>query len=70
METKTIFELIQMYLNKVEMPNRIKYEMMMDGYEYFRWDDDAEEYICETDKDCLLRETPWHHLMDEVDIVD
>lgn len=67
----TIFDLLQMYLEKVPMPKRIKYEMMMDGYEYFRWDDDAEEYICEGDpSDPLRYEVPWHHMMDEVKIVD
>lgn len=66
---KTIFELIQSYINNEEMPRRIKYDIMMDGYEYFYWDDNAEEYRCENDKDCYLSETPWHHLLDEVEII-
>ena len=70
MNYKTIFDLLQMYLNREPMPKRIKYEMMMDGYEYFRWDEDAEEYINEGDRTCLLRETPWHHYMDEVEIIE
>ena len=71
MKTITIFELIQMYLNKEPMPQRIKYELMVDGYEYFYWDDDAEEYVNETDRSCTLRtEAPWHHLMDPVEIVE
>lgn len=71
MKTKTIFELIQMYLNKEPMPKRIKYDMMLDGYKYFIWSDDADEYICETDRtDPLRSEVPWHHLLDEVEIVE
>ena len=70
MKPKTIFDLLQMYINKEEMPKRIKYDLMQDGYEYFRWDgEDAEEYVCETDKMCFLN-PPWHHYMDEVEIVD
>ena len=68
---KTIYELIQMYLNKEPMPRRIKYDMMLDGYKYFVWSDDADEYICETDRtDPLRSEVPWHHLLDEVEIIE
>ena len=70
-KTITIFELLKMYLDKKPMPQRIRYWLMRDGYEYFRWDDDAEEYRNEADNTCYLGgSTPWHHMMDEVDIIE
>lgn len=65
-----IIQLIRDYLNGEDMPKRIKYEMMMEGYEYFRWDAENEEYVCETDDKCFLSLVPWHHLMDFVEIVE
>lgn len=70
-KTITIFDLLKMYLDKKPMPQRIRYWLMRNGYEYFRWDDDAEEYICEGDPTDPLRcEVPWHHMMDEVEIIE
>lgn len=65
-----IIQLIRDYLNGEDMPKRIKYEMMMEGYEYFRWDAESEEYVCETDDKCFLSLVPWHHLRDFVEIVE
>ena len=65
-----IIQLIRDYLNGEDMPKRIRYGMMQDGYEYFRWDADAEEYVCETDDNCFLSQVPWHHLRDFVVIVE
>lgn len=71
MKTKTIFELLQMYVNKEQMPKRIKYDLMRDGYKYFRWEDcDCFEYVNEGDETYFLSNTPWHHYMDEVEIVE
>lgn len=71
MKYKTIFGLLQMYINKEPMPKRIKYGLMQDGYKYFRWEDfDRFEYVNEGDETCRLSTTPWHHYMDEVEIVD
>ena len=71
MKKKTIFALLQMYINKEPMPKRIKYELMEEGYKYFRWEDyDCFEYVNEGDETCFLSDTPWHHYMDEVEIVD
>ena len=64
-----IIQLMKWYIAGETMPKRIRYPMMEDGYQYFRWDDEAEEYICEADKDCCLR-VPWHHLLDAVEIID
>lgn len=64
-----IIQLMKDYINGEEMPRRIKYSMMKEGYQYFSWEDDAEEYVCEADNDCCLR-VPWHHLLDFVEIVD
>ena len=65
-----IIQLIRDYLNGEDMPKRIKYEMMMEDYEYFRWDAENEEYVCETDDRCFLSTVPWHHLRDFVEIVE
>jgi hypothetical protein len=66
-----IIQLIKDYLNGEDMPKRIRYDMMMDGYEYFRWDSENEEYVCETDDKCFLSAVvPWHHLRDFVEIVE
>ena len=78
MKTKTIFELLQMYVNREQtghremlMPKRIKYDLMRDGYKYFRWEDyDCFEYVNEGDETYFLSNTPWHHYMDEVEIVE
>lgn len=42
----------------------------MGCYEYFRWDTENEEYVCETDDKCFLSTVPWHHLRDFVEIVE
>jgi len=66
-----IIQLIRDYLNGEDMPKRIRYDMMMDGYQFFRWDADAEEYVCEADSKCFLSAAvPWHHLRDFVEIVE
>ena len=71
MKTKTIFELLQMYVNREQMPKRIKYDLMRDGYKYFRWEDcDCFEYVDEGDETYFLSNTPWHHYMDEIEIVE
>ena len=65
-----IIQLMQLYIAGEEMPKRIRYPMMCDGYQIFRWDADAEEYVCETDKNCYLSEqVPWHHLTDIVELL-
>lgn len=64
-----IIQLMKDYINGEDMPERIKYSMMRDGYQYFRWDTEAEEYVCEADSNCYLQ-VPWHHLLDWVEIVD
>lgn len=64
----TIIQLMNNYTNGKDMPQRIKYFMMMDGYQYFKWDNDESEYICETDEHCFLQ-VPWHHLLDEIEII-
>ena len=61
-----IINLMENYLNGDGMPKRIRYPLMQEGYQYFRWN--YSEYVCETDEDCTLS-VPWHHLMDEVEIV-
>lgn len=66
-----IIQLMKLYIAGEEMPKRIRYPMMCEGYQIFRWDADAEEYVCETDKDCYLSEqVPWHHLIDGVELLD
>ena len=65
----TIINLMLAYLVKAPMPERIRYNMMQEGYETFRWDDEAMEYLCEADERVTLR-VPWHHLEDEVEIVE
>ena len=71
MKTTTIFNLLQMYINREPMPKRVKWWLAQDGYEYFRWDEDAEEYINEGDPTWLMREIPWHHYTEEgVDIIE
>ena len=65
----TIFQLIEMYINNKNMPKLIKYSMMNEGYEYFKWDEEDEEYRCEMDKDCYLSQVPWHHLTDNIKII-
>lgn len=67
--TKTIFQLIEAHVNGEDMPERVRYPMMEDGFEYFKWDKDDEEYRCETDRDCYLSQVPWHHLLDDVEII-
>lgn len=66
-----IIQLMKLYIAGEEMPKRIRYPMMREGYQIFRWDADAEEYVCETDKDCYLSEqVPRHHLIDGVELLD
>ena len=66
-----IIQLMKLYIAGEEMPKRIRYPMMCEGHQIFRWDADAEEYVCETDKDCYLSEqVPWHHLIDGVELLD
>lgn len=65
----SIIQLMKDYLDGKEMPKRIRYGMMVSGYQYFRWDAENEEYVCETDEHCFLQ-VPWHHLRDFVEIVE
>jgi len=67
---KSIIQLIRDYLNGEDMPERVRYGMMQDGYQYFRWDAENQEYVCEGDDKCFLSTVPWHHLRDSVEIVE
>ena len=64
-----IIDLMTMFLAGDEMPDRIRYNMVQNGYQNFRWDEGAMEYLCENDERLCLR-VPWHHLQDEVVILD
>lgn len=64
-----IIQLMKDYINGEKMPKRIKYDMMQEGFQYFRWDAEESEYVCETDEHCFLQ-VPWHHLLDSVEIIE
>lgn len=68
MKQITIIKLLNKIAKGKKVPKRIRYNLMIKGYDVFEWNEDEQEYI-DVDHPTERFSFPLHHLTDTVEIL-
>lgn len=62
-------DILNKIANKEKVPHKIKYNLMLPGYQVLIYDSEEQEYRIENDMNEFVQ-IPNHHLNDEVEIIE